>query len=57
MKKMVSILIVLFVTVISIGNFFIRDGVFMNFFYKEFDVTVNLVTKPDYSSATKIWKK
>ena len=52
MKKMVCILIVLFVTVISIGNFFIRDGVFMNFFYKEFDVTVNLVTKPDYSSAT-----
>ncbi len=52
MKKMVCILIVLFVTVISIGNFFIRDGVFMNFFYKEFDVTVNLVTKPEYSSAT-----
>ena len=35
MKKMVSILIILSITVISLGNFFIKDSVFMNFFYKK----------------------
>lgn len=47
MKKMVSILIILSITVISLGNFFIKDSVFMNFFYKKFDTTLSITAKPE----------
>ncbi len=50
MKKIVCILTVLFVTLIGIGNFFIRDSIFMDFFYKKFDTTISIVAKPEYSS-------
>lgn len=46
MKKMVSILIILSITVISLGNFFIRDSTFMDFFYKKFDTTLSITINP-----------
>ena len=44
-EKTVGILAILLIIVIGIGKFFYSDGMFLNIFIKEFNTTVNIVTK------------
>ena len=44
-EKTVGILVILLIIVIGIGKFFYSDGMFLNIFIKEFNTTVNIVTK------------
>ena len=37
---------------IGIGKFFYSDGMFLNIFIKEFNTTVNIVTKPEIADKT-----
>ena len=52
MKKTVGILAILLIIVIGIGKFFYSDGMFLNIFIKEFNTTVNIVTKPEIADKT-----
>ena len=52
MKKTVGILVILLIIVIGIGKFFYSDGMFLNIFIKEFNTTVNIVTKPEIADKT-----
>lgn len=47
MKKVVNILAILLIIVIGIGKFLYSDSIFLNIFIKEFNTTVNILTKPE----------
>lgn len=52
MKKTLGILTILLIITIGIGNFFYSDSMFLNIFIKDFNTTVNIVTKPEKSNKT-----
>lgn len=52
MKKVVNILAILLIIVIGIGKFLYSDSIFLNIFIKEFNTTVNILTKPEIADKT-----